>query len=52
MGNKGTVLIVDDVEINRLVLKDIFEDSYNIIEASGGAAYARRQWHRCAQGNE
>ena len=37
MGNKGTVLIVDDVEINRLVLKDIFEDSYNIIEASGGA---------------
>ena len=37
MDNKGTVLIVDDVEINRLILKEIFEDSYNIIEASGGA---------------
>lgn len=37
MDNKGTVLIVDDVEINRLILKEIFEDSYNITEASGGA---------------
>ena len=37
MDNRGTVLIVDDVEINRLILKEMFDESYNIIEASGGA---------------
>lgn len=36
MDNRGTVLIVDDVEINRLILKEMFDESYNIIEASGG----------------
>ncbi|MFG6328028.1 MAG: response regulator, partial [Lachnospiraceae bacterium] len=37
MDNRGTVLIVDDVEINRLILREIFDGSYNILEASGGA---------------
>lgn len=32
-----TILIVDDVEINREILTAIFEDSYRIIEACGGA---------------
>lgn len=36
MDNNVTVLIVDDVEINRLILKEMFEENYNIIEASGG----------------
>ena len=35
MDNRGTVLIVDDVEINRLILKEMFDESYNIIETSG-----------------
>lgn len=37
MDNSVTVLIVDDVEINRLILREMFEENYNIIEASGGA---------------
>lgn len=31
-----TILIVDDVEINRAILTEIFKDEYNIIEASNG----------------
>lgn len=33
---KKTILIVDDVEINRAVLTEIFKDEYNTVEASGG----------------
>lgn len=33
---KDTLLIVDDFEINRTLLTEIFSDSYNIIEASDG----------------
>lgn len=33
---KVTVLIADDVKINREMLKDIFEGEYNILEASDG----------------
>lgn len=31
-----TILIVDDVEINRIILAEGFRDSYNIIEADNG----------------
>lgn len=37
MGNeKKTILIVDDQEINRVILKELFKDEYNIIEAGNG----------------
>ena len=37
MGKKDTILIVDDVLINRELLKDIFEEvEYDILEASNG----------------
>ena len=31
-----TILIVDDIEINRAILTEIFQNEYNIIEASNG----------------
>jgi len=34
--NKEIILIVDDVEINRIILREILQNDYNIIEASGG----------------
>ena len=34
--NKETLLIVDDMKLNREVLKSIFADKYNILEASNG----------------
>ena len=33
---KFTMLIVDDVEINRTILKNIFKDEYCILEAENG----------------
>lgn len=33
----NTILIVDDVEINRSILAEIFKNEYNIIEADNGA---------------
>ncbi len=33
---KKTVLIVDDVEANRMSLRCIFEDKYNVLEAANG----------------
>lgn len=36
--NKKTVLIVDDAEINRTVLKSILQNEFNVIEADGGQA--------------
>lgn len=33
---RNTILIADDVMINRELLKDIFENKYNILEASNG----------------
>ena len=32
----NTILIVDDVEINRIILAEGFKDSYNILEAENG----------------
>lgn len=37
MGKDSTILIVDDVEINRTVLAEIFKNEYNILEAEDGA---------------
>ena len=31
-----TILIVDDSELNRAILKEIFKDSYEIMEAENG----------------
>ena len=33
---KKTLLIVDDVDINRDILRDIFEEQYDIMEAGNG----------------
>ncbi len=33
---KKTVLIVDDMEINRVILAEVFKDEYEILEASDG----------------
>jgi CheY-like chemotaxis protein len=37
----NTVMIVDDVESNRTLLRIIIEDDYNIIESSSGAEYLK-----------
>jgi len=37
MGRENTILIVDDIEINRIILAQIFENDYNIMEACNGA---------------
>ncbi len=34
--NRDTLLIVDDMEINRAVLRSLFEEQYDIIEAENG----------------
>ena len=34
--SRATILIVDDVEINRTILSEIFKEDYNILEADNG----------------
>lgn len=36
MDKEKTILIVDDMEINRIILAEIFKDNYNILEACDG----------------
>ena len=36
MSNKKTILIVDDIEINREILAEIFKEDYEIIKACNG----------------
>lgn len=36
MKNKKTVLIVDDIELNRVFLHDMLEDEYEVMEATNG----------------
>lgn len=36
MGENKIVLIVDDMEINRMILAEYLKDDYNIMEASNG----------------
>ena len=35
--NNDIILIVDDIDINRLILREILQDDYQIIEAANGA---------------
>ena len=35
--DKKTILVVDDAEINRMTLTAMFEDEYDILEATDGA---------------
>ena len=35
-GDKRTILIIDDSELNRDILKDLLSDDYNILEAENG----------------
>lgn len=41
MGKQGTILIVDDTEMNRSMLSDMLQDNYNIMEAANGMEAAR-----------
>jgi CheY-like chemotaxis protein len=41
MGKK-TVLITDDVEVNRVILREILKDEFDLLEA---AAMGWRQWN-------
>lgn len=34
--DKQTILIVDDVELNRAILAELFSDIYHILEAENG----------------
>lgn len=45
MNRRDTILIADDVEINRAVLRSIFEEDYNVLEAENGeqALFLMRQ---------
>ena len=44
-----TILIVDDAEINRELLKDIFEEQYNVLEAEDGEVAIQVLEERCEQ---
>lgn len=41
MGKQGTILIVDDTEMNRSMLSDMLQDNYIIMEAANGMEAAR-----------
>ena len=47
-GGRDTVLIVDDIEVNRIILRGIFEKDYNLLEAENGdqAMLFLKQYHR------
>ena len=34
--NKNVILIVDDIEINRVILAETFRENYDILEAENG----------------
>ena len=36
MDKEKTILIVDDIDINRMILAEIFKDDYHILEAGNG----------------
>ena len=46
MNRRDTILVADDVEINRAVLRSIFEEDYNVLEAENGeqALFLMRQY--------
>ena len=37
MNDRIVILIIDDIEVNRVILKGIFENDYDVIEAENGA---------------
>lgn len=37
MGTRDTILIVDDTELNRVILHELFSSEYNIMEAENGS---------------
>ena len=45
--NRNTILIVDDMEINRVILRSLFEQEYNLLEAENGeqALMLLEQYH-------
>ena len=45
---RDTILIVDDIEVNRIILQGIFEQDYNLLEAGNGeqAMLFLKQYHR------
>lgn len=45
---RDTILIVDDIELNRFILQGIFEKDYNLLEAENGeqAMVLLNQYHR------
>ena len=36
MDGKETILIADDADLNRAILRNLFEDEYNLLEAENG----------------
>ena len=36
MTQKDTIIIVDDQELNRVILRNVLEDEYNLLEAENG----------------
>ena len=47
MTGRDTILIVDDMEINRVILRGVFETDYNLLEAENGrqAMVLLKQYH-------
>ena len=47
MAGRDTILIVDDMEINRVILRGVFEADYNLLEAENGqqALVLLEQYH-------
>lgn len=47
MAGRDTILIVDDMEINRVILRGVFETDYNLLEAENGqqALVLLEQYH-------
>ena len=46
MGSRDKILIVDDSELDRIALKKMLKDAYEIIEAVDGAGALRRSLKR------
>ena len=48
MEHQSQILIVDDMEINRAILCELFREDYGLLEAENGqitTGTARRGWH-------
>lgn len=49
MNKKRTILIVDDVELNRALLQDMLEDEFQILEAANGLEAIEHLRNNCAE---